>query len=806
MESENTAVQKSWRKRVEKLKRRITSCTAMLCPERAIIITESYRRTEKEVPVIRRAKALRDILAKISIYILDGELIVGNQASKPLAAPFFPEYAVNWLKEELDTLPERSGDRFLVDEETKKQLRNVFQYWQDKTHHERVYAALPDIVKEAESIGAIWGKHLVNNGDGHLIVDYEKVLWTGFQGIREEAERECQKLDLSNPEDIKKRPFLFSIPIICEAVVSFARRFAREALMAASRETNPKRKEELEAISQICHRVPDKPARTFHEALQSLWFTHLILQIESNGHSISLGRFDQYMYPFYEKDLKEGRLIEERALELIEHFWIKLSSLNKIRPFEDTQYIAGYPMFQNLTIGGQLIEEGDATNKLSYLCLQATSEVRLTQPSLSARLHVGSPDEFLMECCRTIGMGFGMPALYNDEVIIPALLNRGIAKEDATDYAVVGCVEVGIPGKWAYRCNGMSYFNMLKVLECALNDGRDPRTGKQLCIENGELDSFSSFDSVVESWRKQLSYYVRCHVIHDGIADLLMEKHLPNPFCSMLVNDCIKRGRTIKQGGAIYDLVSGQQIGFANVANSLAAIRKLVFEDKEITLKELKEALGCNFIGRRAQEIQSILINRAPKYGNDDDYVDLIGVSAYMDYIRSLTQFKNTRYGRGPKGGGWHPSTSTVTANVPFGLFVGATPDGRRNGEPLAEGISPAQGTDKLGPTAVMNSVTKLPNLLVSGGQLLNMKFSPNLLSGEKGVKSLLALIKTFCMKKGWHVQFNVVSVDTLRGAQKHPDKYQNLIVRVAGYSAFFVSLDPTVQEDIIRRTEHSLI
>lgn len=806
MQSENTTVKNDWRKRVEKLKGKVASYTPRLCPERAIIITDSYSRSEKEEPVIRRAKTLRDILAKMSIYILNDELIVGNQASKPLAAPVFPEYAVDWLEEELDTLPERSGDRFLVGEETKKQLRNVFRYWKNKTHHERVYAALPDFVKEAESIGAIWGKHLLNNGDGHLVVDYEKVLRVGFRGIREEAERELQKLDLSNPEDLKKRPFLFSVPIVCEAAAFFARRFARESAMAASRETNPKRKQELEAIARICLRVPDKPARTFHEALQSLWFIHLILQIESNGHSISLGRFDQYMYPFYEKDVKGGRLTKDAALELIEHFWIKLSSVNKIRPWEDTQYLAGYPLFQNLTIGGQLIEGGDATNELSYLCLQATAEVRLIQPSLSVRFHIGCPHEFLMECCRTIRMGFGMPAMFNDEVIIPALLNRGIAKEDAFNYAVVGCVEVGVPGKWAYRCNGMSYFNMLKVLECALNNGKDSRTGKRLCVGNGELDTFSSFDSVIESWRKQLHYYVRCHVVHDGMADLLMEKYLPNPFCSMLVSDCVKRGKTIKEGGAVYDLVSGQQIGFANVANSLAAIKKLVFEDKKITLKELKQALEHNFTGKRSQEIQSILTNEAPKYGNDDDYVDLLGVLAYMDYIKSLIQFRNTRYGRGPKGGGWHPSTSTVTANVPFGLFVGATPDGRRNAEPLAEGISPAQGTDKLGPTAAMNSVTKLPNLLVSGGQLLNMKFSPNLLAGEKGIRNLATLIKTFFIKKGWHVQFNVISVDTLREAQTQPEKYQNLLVRVAGYSAFFASLNRTIQEDIIRRTEHSFI
>ena len=507
MQSGNTTIRNGWRKRIEKLKEQVRSCTPSICSERAIIITDSYIRNEREEPVIRRAKALRDILAKMSIYILDNELIVGNQASKPLAAPVFPEYAVGWLEEELDFLPQRSGDPFSVDEETTKELKNIFKYWKGKTHQERVYVALPDFVKDAESIGAIWGKHLLNNGDGHLIVDYEKVLKDGLNVIVSEAKQKLEKLDLTNPVDLGKRAFLIAVPIVCEAAISFADRYCVLAKELAQKENRIERKEELEYISEICSRVPANPARTFREALQSLWFIHLILQIESNGHSISLGRFDQYMYPFCTKDMKEGHLVKEQALELIEHLWIKLSSVNKIRPLEHTQYLAGYPVFQNLTIGGQLRQGGDATNELSYLCLQATGELKLTQPSLSARLYIGCPDEFLMECCRIIKMGFGMPAMYNDEVIIPALLNRGIAKEDAFDYAVVGCVEVGVPGKWAYRCNGMSYLNMLKVFELALNNGKDPRTGKQLCVGNGGLDTFSSFDSVLESWRKQLLYY-----------------------------------------------------------------------------------------------------------------------------------------------------------------------------------------------------------------------------------------------------------------------------------------------------------
>jgi formate C-acetyltransferase len=464
---------------------------------------------------------------------------------------------------------------------------------------------------------------------------------------------------------------------------------------------NENRKRELIGIAEACSRVPFEPARSFYEALQSVWFIHLILQIESNGHSVSLGRFDQYLYPYFQRDVEMGLLTEEQALVLIEHFWVKLNSINKIRPWCDTQFITGYPMFQNLTIGGQKREGGDAANTLSYLCLNATADVRLTQPSLSARIHVECDDEYLRGCCETIRLGLGMPAMFNDEVIIPALLNRHVKKQDAYDYAMVGCVEVAVPGKWGYRCNGMSYFNMLKVLELTLNDGIDPKTGKQLCRGNGNLETFASYDEIITGWREQLRFYTKLLITHDAIADAYMEKYLPNPFCSMLVSDCIGRAKTLKEGGAVYDVVSAQSIGLANIANSLAAVRKLVYEENRIDAKELKDALSGDFNTAGGREIQQILLNEAPKYGNDDDYVDLIGASILMDNIETMESYKNSRYGRGPVGGGWQVSTSTVSSNIPFGWFVGATPDGRRNGEPLADGISPAQGTDRQGPTSV---------------------------------------------------------------------------------------------------------
>ena len=791
-------------RRIEKYKDRILAVRPRICCERAVFVTESFKLHECEEAVLRRAAALRHTLANMSIYILEEELIVGNQACDPRAAPVFPEYSVRWLEEEIDSVADRPSDKFEVDEQTKTQLRGVFEYWKGKTHYERVYAALPKIVKEAEEVRAIWSEHLRNDGDGHLIVDYEKAIRFGLRSLEHEAACAMSSLDLSEPESVSRRPFLQSIPVACEAARTFSGRFSRLAIQTARSTPDRTRKEELLRIAEICERVPYEPARTFHEALQSIWFVHLILQIESNGHSISLGRFDQYLFPFYQKDKSEGRITPEGALQLLEDFWLKLNTINKIRPWSDTQFITGYPMFQNLTVGGQSPEGCDATNELTYLCLAATREVGLTQPSLSARYHLGSPDEYLKECVGTIAMGLGMPAMFNDEVIVPALLNRKVCREDAYNYAMVGCVEVAVPGKWGYRCNGMSYFSMLKVFELALHDGLDPKTGKQLCKGTGSIEEFRSFEDITDAFQKQMRFYTRLYITHDTIADYMTERYLPDPFCSMLVSDCIQRGRMLKEGGALYDLVSAQSIGLANIANSLASIKKLVFENHRFSLIELRDALANNFESEDGKRVRKTILAEAPMYGNDDDDVDLIGAKLFTDYARYLERFKNTRSGRGPKSSGWMVSTSTVSANIPFGRFVGPTPDGRRDGQPLADGCSPAQGTDCCGPTAAMNSIAKLPNVLASGGQLFNMKFHPDILRSEKGKEALIGLLRVFSMKKGWHVQFNVVNADTLKNAQRNPEKYRNLVIRVAGYSAYFVDLDRDLQNDIISRTEHS--
>ena len=783
-------------------KRYIKNFSPEVCLERALLVTESFKNSEAYMPVMRRAMALSLILDRMSIYIGNDEVIVGNQASQPFSAPIFPEYAIAWFEKELDDIPRRPIDRFHLPENTAEKMADVFSYWKGKTFSEKAESALPDIYHQAEEIQAIFGKHMTNEGDGHLIVDFEKVLRLGLHAIADEAKASRETLDLTQPSEAQRIYFLDAITVVCDAVSRFARRYHDKALLL-SKTADPLRSRQLQQISANCAQVPMHPARTFSEALQSLWFIQLILQIESNGHSISLGRFDQYLYPYYVKDKQDGILTDEQALELIEHFWVKLNTINKIRPWKDTQFLTGYPMFQNVTLGGQICNGRDATNELTYLCLKATEEMMLPQPSLSARYHLQSPDEYIRACLSCIGTGLGMPALFNDEAIIPSLLNHGVDYADAENYGLVGCVEVCVPGKWGYRCNGMSYFNMLKVFELSLNNGIDPATGVQLVSGSGSLDEFTRMQDVWDAWEKQLNWYTRCYIEHDAIVDTVLEHLLPDPFCSMLVDDCIKRGLMLKEGGSVYDVVSAQSIGIANISNAMAAIQKLCFDTGEVTPAHMKAALDDNFSSSSGNTVRKLIHEGVPKYGNDEDYVDDIAVKLLTDYVHVLKAFKNARQGRGPIDCGWQISTSTVTSNVPFGRGIGATADGRYSGESLAEGCSPVQGTDISGPTASMNTMAKLPNILISGGQLYNMKLPPSALKGENNIRSIISLIRGYGAKKGWHVQFNVVDAEVLLDAQKRPERYLDLIVRVAGYSAYFVDLDEIIQNDIIRRTEH---
>ncbi len=790
--------------RIEKLKECLLASTPEIDPERAVLITESYKETEGLPAIIRRAKALEKILEGMTVVIRDEELIVGNQTRKPRSSPVFPEFSIKWLLEELDKLPKRKGDAFSVSQETKEKLQAIAEYWDGKTCQEYAASLMPQAAKDAQSAGVFTVGNYFFNGVGHICVDYAKVLAKGFTGIIDEAMDEIKKLDITNPDDHKKLQFLNAVVIVCNAAIKFAQRFAAEARRLAEETEDTRRKAELEQIAANCEWVPAKPARTFWEALQSFWFVQLIIQLESNGHSISPMRFDQYMYPYYKRDIESGEITKEKAQELLDCLWVKFNDINKVRDENSTKAFGGYPMFQNLIVGGQTSEGTDATNELSFMCLEATAHVRLPQPSISIRVWNKTPDELLLKAAEVSRLGLGMPAYYNDEVAIPALVNRGLSLEDARDYGIIGCVEPQKMGK-TEGWHDAAFFNMAKVLELTMNNGRCPGncnecsagcSTPQLGPETGEFASFKSFDEFMEAFKKQMAYFVKLLIISDNAVDIAHATRVPLPFLSSMVADCIKRGKSVQEGGAVYNFTGPQGVGVANVGDSLAAIKYMVFEKKAITAEELLEAMRTNFAGR--EELRQRLINEVPKYGNDDDYVDTLAREGALIYCREVEKYTN------PRGGRYQPGLYPVSANVPLGAMTGATPDGRKAGAPLADGVSPVSGRDVKGPTAAVTSVAKLDHHIASNGTLLNQKFHPSALAGDTGLRNLAAVVRTFFDQKGFHVQFNVVSKETLLDAQKNPDKYRTLVVRVAGYSAYFTALDKAIQDDIIARTEHS--
>lgn len=790
--------------RINKLKESLLAGTPEIDPERAVLITESYQETEGLPMIIRRAKALEKILENMTIVIRDEELIVGNQTKAPRSSPVFPEFSIKWLLSELDSLPKRKGDVFLVSQETKEKLQQIAGYWEGKTCQEYAASLMPQAAKDAQSGGVFTVGNYFFNGVGHICVDYAKVLAKGFKGIIEEALGEARKLDITRPADHKKLQFLNAVVIACNAAIKFAQRFAKEARRLAQETTDPRRKKELEEIAKNCEWVPANPARSFYEALQSFWFVQLIIQLESNGHSISPMRFDQYMYPYLKQDLEKGILDREKAQELLDCLWVKFNDINKVRDEASTKAFGGYPMFQNLIVGGQTPDGLDATNELSFMCLEATAHVRLPQPSISLRVWNKTPDELLFKAAEVSRIGLGMPAYYNDEVIIPALASRGVSLADARDYGIIGCVEPQKMGK-TEGWHDAAFFNMARVLELTINNGRCPGdcstcgagcSTPQLGVETGEFSSFKSFEEFLEAFRKQMAYFVKLLIISDNAVDIAHGTRVPLPFLSSMVADCIKRGKSLQEGGAVYNFTGPQGVGVANVGDSLAAIKYAVFEKKIVSAEELLRALKTNFEGK--EELRQRLINEVPKYGNDDDYVDSLAREGALIYCREVEKYTN------PRGGRFQPGLYPVSANVPLGAMTGATPDGRKAGTPLADGVSPVSGRDVKGPTAAVTSVAKLDHHIASNGTLLNQKFHPAAIAGESGIRNLAALVRTFFDQKGFHVQFNVVSKETLLDAQKNPEKYRTLVVRVAGYSAYFTALDKAIQDDIIARTEHS--
>jgi formate C-acetyltransferase len=792
--------------RIANLREKVLSSKPSVCTERAQFYTQVYRDNEDQPVIIKRALALQKTLEKMTIFIDEGELIVGNQSSSHRAAPIFPEYAVDWLPEEMDELDKRPGDAFFITEEHKKELKEIARWWKGKVLWDRGRALMTQELRDLQDSAIIKATGNLTTGDAHIAVDFQKILEVGLRGYFEEIRKYHEMVDHSNREGVRKDKFYTALSIGLESFQTFIRRYHDLAIYLSKESDDSQRIKELKQIAENCRLIAEEPPRDFYQALQLVYFVQLILQIESNGHSVSLGRLDQYLYPFYQKDVAEGKLSKDAASELLENTWIKLLSINKIRPWSHTRFSAGGPLYQNVTIGGQSTDGRDAVNELSFLVLDSVGKMRLTQPNLSVRFHKDISEEFMMACMKVIELGFGMPSFNNDEIVIPELIEMGVEKEDAYNYSAIGCIEIAVPGKWGYRCTGMSFLNLMRVFLAAMHDGFDSQSGQTFHKGIGNFADFNTYDELFKAWQQQIHYYTRKTVEIDTAVDTALEEHVPDILCSTFVDSCISRGLTIKEGGSKYDFISGLQVGIANLGNALAAIKKLVYEEGKIEKKELLHALESNFEEKGGEKIRQMLLNFAPKYGNDDDYVDLLLKDAYMEFINELENYHTTRYNRGPIGCRYYAGTSSISANVPSGAVVPATPDGRKAFTPVAEGSSPSSGTDLLGPTAVFKSVSKLPTEKIMGGVLLNQKLSPAAIQKDSDKHKLISVIRTFFAElKGWHVQYNIVSRETLLAAKKDPEKYRDLVVRIAGYSAFFTTLSPDTQDDIIARTEHNL-
>ncbi len=793
--------------RIRKLKAKVLQSKPSVCTERARIYTEVYKQYDHEPVIIRRALALERTLKRMSISIDDGELIVGNHSSSLRAAPVFPEYAVQWIFDELDTFDKRPGDSFYLTEGHKEELKEICEWWEGKTLLEKGYEKMSGTNRQIHDSGIIRAEGNLTSGDGHIAVNMQKILDRGLDGYLREVMDHGPAGKAGQMETTKKQEqFYRALEIGIRSFQYFIHRYEQLGFKMMSGEEDPVRRAELKKIANNCRVIAHRSPEDFYQALQLVYFVQLILQIESNGHSVSLGRMDQYLYPYYQQDTLLGQITDEFVLELLENTWIKLLSINKIRSWSHTRYSVGSPLYQNVTIGGQTSDGRDAVNPLSYLILDSVGRMRLTQPNLSVRYHKNMSEDFLMACLQVIEKGFGMPAFNNDDIVIPSLIDHGVEREDAYSYSAIGCIEVAVPGKWGYRCTGMSFLNFMRVFLAALDDGKDSMTGKTFHKGSGELTSFSSFDQVMDAWAEQVRFFTRQTVEIDTAVDRALEEMVPDILCSAFVDDCISRGKTIKEGGSKYDFISGLQVGIANLGNSLAAIKKLVFEERRISGKDLMDHLKNNFEGKEGEKVRQLLMNYAPKYGNDEEVVDNLLKEAYQYYIDEIANHHTTRYNRGPVGCSYYAGTSSISANVPSGSVVPATPDGRKAFTPLAEGSSPTSGTDQLGPTAVFKSVSRLPSDKILGGVLLNQKLSPSSIKKESDKKKLIAMIRAFFTElKGWHVQYNIVSRDTLLAAKENPADYRDLVVRVAGYSAFFTTLSPDAQDDIIARTEHTL-
>ena len=826
--------------RIDKLVNSLFEKMPEIESDRAVLITDSYLKTEGKPIITRRAEAFANILENIPIVIRDNELIVGSSTKSPRGCQVFPEFSFSWLEDEFDTIEKRDADPFYISEETKETLKNIYRYWEGKTTSELATSYMaPEAIKAIEHNIFTPGNYYYN-GVGHVTVCYDKILEIGYEGIIKEAKDELERCNVSDMNYASKSHFLNAVILSCNAVINYAKRYAVLAKELAQKCNDQKRKKELEKIAKNCDRVPKKGARNFYEACQSFWFVQMLLQIESSGHSISPGRFDQYMYPYYEADIKSGAINKEEAQELIDCIWVKLNELNKVRDAGSAEGFAGYGLFQNLIAGGQDGEGVDVTNDLSYMCIEASLHIMLPQPSLSVRVWNKTPQDFLIKAATLTRTGIGLPAYYNDEVIIPSLVNRGLTLKDAREYNIIGCVEPQKAGK-TEGWHDAAFFNMCRPLELVFENGMD--NGELVGVPTGDISQMKTFDEFYDAYKKQMNYCIELLVNADNSIDMAHRDRCPLPYLSCMIEDCIKKGKSVQEGGAVYNFTGPQGFGIANMADSLYAIKVLVFDKHLLTLEEYREALRNNYgkdvsinkiehitkdivrellnkkIKVNEEQISKIAtivehsigipqdkknkydklleeIDKIPKFGNDIPEVDSFARDVAYTYTKPLEKYKN------PRGGQYQAGLYPVSANVPLGGQTGATPDGRLAHKPIADGVSPSAGKDVKGPTAAANSVSKLDHSIASNGTLFNQKFHPSALSGRAGLENFVSFIRGYFDQKGSHIQFNVVSKETLLDAQKNPEEYKTLVVRVAGYSALFTSLSRSLQDDIINRTE----
>ena len=781
--------------RIQKLRELSLNTEETISIERARLLTEFYSSGESKrysIPVAR-AKAFKYILENKELYLGEDELIVGERGPSPKATPTYPELCTHSL-EDFDILHNREKVSFKVDDETKNyQAENIIPFWTGKSIRDKLLIEMDEAWKEAYYSG-IFTEFMEQRAPGHTVLN-DKIYRMGMKDFKEKIKESLESIDFFNdPNALSKREELQAMNIAADALIAFAKRYSDRLQEVAQQESNQTRKDELETMAGICERVPLNAPKTFWEALQYYWFVHLGVITELNTwDSFNPGRLDQHLYPFFKRDIESGLLDKEGAKTLLQAFWIKFNNQPAPPKVGITSKESNtYTDFCLINVGGVNDKGEDAVNELTYLILEVIEEMRLLQPSSMVQISKKNPDQLVKKALGIIKTGYGQPSLFNTDAIIQEMLRQGKSIIDARNGGASGCVETGAFGKESYILTG--YFNLTKILEITLNNGIDQSSGKQIGIQTGDPKSFQTFDELIEAYKKQVNHFVDIKIKGNVIIERLYAEYLPAPFMSLLIDDCITKGLDYNSGGARYNTSYIQGVGIGTVTDSLTSLKYNVFDKKKISMEELLNAINKNFEGY--DTLKDLLLNETPKYGNDNEYADDILKNVFEIYFSAIDGRPNT------KGGHFRINLLPTTSHVYFGSITGATADGRLSGLPVSEGISPVQGADVNGPTAVLKSAAKIDHLR-TGGTLLNQKFSPQIFEGEESISKIVSLIRTYFKMDGHHIQFNVVDVETLREAQKHPENYRDLIVRVAGYSDYFVDLTPELQEEIIRRTEH---